>query len=199
MDMWSGVAGRVSAWVMGVMNRDMEREAAFRLSLPADAHVLEIGFGAGDGIGLLAERFPKGRVFGVDPSSTMLAVATRNNRERVANGQVTLWVAPADRLPVADASLDGIVMVNCLQLLEPLEASLHECARTLRPGGSLVTLTHAWATPASRSPDAWVAEVRGVLESVGFTEIASERGRARSGATLFIGAQTRTRRQSPRA
>jgi hypothetical protein len=89
-------------------------------------------------------------------------------------------------------------MIHCLHLLPPLDASLYDCARTLRPGGSLVTLTHAWAAPSSLGRDAWTAAVRGVPEAAGFT-IASERGRARSGATLFIGAQTRTRRQSPRA
>jgi ubiquinone/menaquinone biosynthesis C-methylase UbiE len=48
-----------------------------------------------------------------------------------------LLAASADQLPLADASLDGILAECSLSLTDYAEAALAECQRTLRCGGRL--------------------------------------------------------------
>lgn len=69
-----------------------------------------------------------------DLSRGMLSLAA----ERLPGREV---VASADRLPVADASVDLVAMVWLLHLLTVgvADAALAEAARVLRPGGHLVT------------------------------------------------------------
>jgi ubiquinone/menaquinone biosynthesis C-methylase UbiE len=70
----------------------------------------------------------------VDGSPGMLALAGTRLPGRVAAGH-------ADRLPVADASVEVVTMVWLLHLLDVPTADrvLAEAARVLRPGGHLVT------------------------------------------------------------
>jgi hypothetical protein len=46
-------------------------------------------------------------------------------------------------LPAPNGAFHGAIAVNSIQLWEPLDDSIGEVARTLRPGGRLVALTHA--------------------------------------------------------
>jgi SAM-dependent methyltransferase len=58
-------------------------------------------------------------------------------------------VAEAQRLPLRDASLRGIVMTNVFHHLGDCRAFLREAARTIRPGG-VVAMIEPWVTPWSR-------------------------------------------------
>src|SRR5688572_30310376 len=65
----------------------------------------------------------------------------------------------AERLPFADASLDGVAATSVVGLLDDATAFLHEVGRVLRPGGtSVITFTnrqsvlHALGSRRRRSP-----------------------------------------------
>jgi SAM-dependent methyltransferase len=68
----------------------------------------------GTGTGLLAldaaQRWPGSRIIGVDPSGAMLSVARRRAAGITsADGRLTLYEAPADRLQFSDQAVDLVV------------------------------------------------------------------------------------------
>ena len=94
---------------------------------------LDIGCGTGQFAGALAER-GGGKVWGVDRSPEMLALATANHpRVRFKEG-------PAEALPFKGSWFERAVMRLSLHLLDR-PVALAEAARVLTPGGRLVIAT----------------------------------------------------------
>jgi ubiquinone/menaquinone biosynthesis C-methylase UbiE len=93
-----------------------------------------VALDAACGTGRFAEFLAKAghRVIGVDSSPDMLDHA----RQRVPEGE--FHIAPLDRLPLPDNSVDVIVCALALVHVARLEPVMAEFARMLRPGGDLV-------------------------------------------------------------
>src|SRR5579871_2576395 len=142
---FDGIAGRLAGPLMARMNHDMELAAIEELSPSRDASVLVVGFGPGVGVAALTEHLQSGVVGGIDPSSAMVQQARRRNRSAIECGQVILERSTADSIPWPDESFTGALAVNCVQLWDPVDASIREIARVLVPTGALVTVTHVWA------------------------------------------------------
>lgn len=176
----------MTARVMAVQNRAAEAEAIDILDPAPDASVAAIGCGAGVGVELLAPRV--GRVLAVDPSPVMAAETRRRNRDAVATGKVEVVEACADRLPCPDGSLDGAIAVNSIQLWDPLDASLAELARALRPGASLVALTHDWAIERStrQTVPGWLEALEAAALNAGLADLRSWRAGAERGRSVAV-------------
>jgi ubiquinone/menaquinone biosynthesis C-methylase UbiE len=187
---FDGPLGGLIGAIMARVNAQTEAEAVELLDPAPDASVLVLGFGPGVGVERLAKRLPRGHVVGVDPSATMLKAASRRNRAAIAVGRVRLERAAADATGAADASFDGAVAVNTLQLCEPFEATAAELARVMRPGARLVALTHDWAARRhGQSADAWVDRILRALEAAGFTDARAFRARAEKGRSIAVTAR----------
>ena len=129
-----GIVGHFMAWKNAAFNR-----AAVEVLAPqADDHVLEIGYGPGTAIPLIAARARNGTVTGVDASARMLTQASRRTRRLIAEGRVSLHKAPAASMPFADASFDRVLAVNNFHIWNDRNAALQEIARVLKPGGTLM-------------------------------------------------------------
>src|SRR4051794_26584910 len=105
----------------------------------ADLHdgeaVLDLGSGGGEDVFISAARVgPGGRVYGVDMTDEMLALARRNQREaRIEN--VEFLKGTIEDVPLPDDSVD-VVISNCvINLSTDKPAVFREAARVLRPGG----------------------------------------------------------------
>jgi len=188
MQLFDGPTARLIAKAMARGNRDAEAEAIAELDPAPTATVLAIGFGPGVGLELLSPIVT--RVIGVDPSAVMVREAARRTRN-LAN--VTLHRASADELPLDDATVDGAVAVNSMQLWDPFDASVAEVARVLRPGGRLVTLTHDWAMEHhAGSVDGWLDRAQRVCERHGLDACRSWRGTSERGKEIFFVASRRS-------
>jgi ubiquinone/menaquinone biosynthesis C-methylase UbiE len=112
-----------------------------------DGLVVEVGFGSG----LNVPHYPAGveRVLAVDPA----LVGRRLAAERVAASPVPVEYIGLDgeQLPLADASVDGVLTTWTLCSIPDVDGALEEIHRVLRPGGTLHFLEHG------RSPDPEVA------------------------------------------
>ena len=68
-----GVLGRLGGLIMARTNRECAIWVIELLDVGPDENVLEVGFGPGVGIQLLAKRAAAGYVAGIDPSVEMVA------------------------------------------------------------------------------------------------------------------------------
>lgn len=104
--------------------------------LPPGSLILETGCGLGnDGLELLRSGYC---LVETDVSPGQLAEARRLHRESGFGERSLHLLADASRLPFADASFDGILMVASLHHLPDPAGALAEARRVLRPGGLLV-------------------------------------------------------------
>jgi SAM-dependent methyltransferase len=134
----AGRWGRLAGRLMAVANRQPYRAAIDALGVgPADT-VLELGFGPGEGIKVLAALAPRGLVLGVDGSPEMLAQASRANRLAIAGGRVRLDFGRFDALPWPAESVDRILAVNVVYFFGAAGSEMREALRVLRPGGIMV-------------------------------------------------------------
>ena len=84
----SGRFGSLAGRLMSVRNAKMNRFAVETLDVQPNDQVLEIGFGPGSAIGMLAERTMHGFVAGVDLSNVMVRQAARRNLDHIVSGRV---------------------------------------------------------------------------------------------------------------
>ena len=142
-----------------------QRRAVRRLVGPEPGErVLDIGSGPGFLVHeMAADVGPDGRVEGVDPSESMLAIA---GARQAAAGAAPVGLRPGDALalPVPDETFDAITSTQVMEYVADIPAALAEARRVLRPAGRLLILDTDWdaivwhsADPArmGRVLDAW--------------------------------------------
>ena len=184
---FDGWGGRFIAPITARMNRAAVREAVDRLAPATDAHILVLGFGPGVGIEYLSRQLPQCRIFGIDPSSAMMAASARRNWKAIASGQVRLEQCTADAIPVDEACFDGALAVNTLQLCEPVEDTVRELARVLRPGGRFVSITHAWAAEHhAGTTQKWEGAMVSAFSASHFETIVAARANAENGKAVLL-------------
>lgn len=102
--------------------------------------ILDVATGTGDLAIAMVRRIRDVQVLGVDLSEQMLAVARRKIEARGLDGRIVLDRGDAERLAVADASVDVATVAFGVRNFGDLGAGLRELARTIKPGGKVVIL-----------------------------------------------------------
>ena len=102
--------------------------------------ILDVATGTGDLAIAMARRIRDVQVLGVDLSEQMLAVARRKIEARGLDGRIVLDRGDAERLAVADASVDVATVAFGVRNFGDLGAGLRDLARTIQPGGKVVIL-----------------------------------------------------------
>ena len=116
------------------------RKVALLRSLRGD--VLEIGAGTGANFGWFGRDV---RWTGLEPNRR--ARATLRAVARAHGHDTEVLAAPAERIPLPDASVSAVVATVVLCSVTDQDATLAEIVRVLRPGGRFVFFEHV-AAPA---------------------------------------------------
>jgi arsenite methyltransferase len=127
---------------------DQRRATRAILALQQGEHVLDIGSGPGFLAAEMAEEVgPQGRVVGVDPSESMLAMGARRGApvEYVAGGAL--------ELPFPDGTFDAAIATQVYEYVADMPAALLEARRVLKPGGRLLILDTDWDSVVWHSHD----------------------------------------------
>jgi ubiquinone/menaquinone biosynthesis C-methylase UbiE len=109
--------------------------------------VLDVGVGSGLNLPFYARQASE--VFGLDPSPRLLERARRNMRR--ADVPVRLLEGSAERIPLADRSMDTIVMTWTGCSIPEIRTALVDMRRVLKVGGRLLFVEHG------RAPEPGVA------------------------------------------
>lgn len=139
----SGALGRMAGFIMSHSSSNLERAqwAVSLLNVRSKECVLEIGFGPGIVIRMLAELATVGVVYGVDHSQLMFEQASQRNRDFIIAGRVKLMVGSASRLPRFDRKLDKVLGINSFQHWDDQLTALKGIGEQLQPGG-IVAIVH---------------------------------------------------------
>ena len=112
------------------------------LSIRANDHVLEIGFGPGELIHAMADHAADGMIEGVDFSEPMIAMAERRNRKNIQAGRVKLHLGDFEKLSFNSLQFDLITTVNTVYFWPKPEATIAKIANLLKPDGRLAIGFH---------------------------------------------------------
>ncbi|MDP3690729.1 MAG: class I SAM-dependent methyltransferase [Bradyrhizobium sp.] len=104
----------------------------------ATGRVLEVGIGSGLNFPLYDKRVET--VFGIDPSPRLLAIARR--RAAAAGVPAEFLQGSAIAIPLAENTMDTVVMTWTLCSIPDPSAALREMRRVLRPHGQLLFVEH---------------------------------------------------------
>ena len=129
--------------------------------------VLDLGSGGGIDVLLSARRVgPTGKVYGLDMTDEMLALARENQRKAGATN-VEFLKGTIEAIPLPDQSVDVIISNCVINLSEDKDAVLREAFRVLKPGGrfavSDVVIRGEVPSEIRRSMELWVGCVAGAL------------------------------------
>ena len=199
----NGARGRFNAWFFTAFDRYINhvtrsrKQAAFGGIDPG--HVVELGAGVGANF----DYVPAGaRLVAVEPNRAM----HEGLRTRAAARDIELVLvgSGAERVPLADGSVDDIVCSLVLCTVDDQDAVLAEVRRLLRPGGRFRFVEHVAAPRWSprrllqailRRPWCWVYEgcqicrdTATAIERAGFSSVQIDRGRFRR--SLFVPVNT---------
>lgn len=142
--------------------------------------VLDLGSGGGIDVLLSARRVgPTGKVYGLDMTDDMLALA-RANQQRAGVTNVEFLKGQIESIPLPDNSVD-VIISNCVINLSPdKDAVLREAFRVLKPGGrfavSDVVFQGEVPDDVRRSMELWVGCVAGALEDATYTRKLARAG-----------------------
>ena len=149
--------------------------------------VLDLGSGGGIDCFLASKMVGEtGRVFGVDMTPEMIALA-RRNAEKVGATNVEFRQGQIEALPIGDATVD-VIISNCVINLSPdKDAVFREAFRVLKPGGRLQVSDVVWKQPVPENVkndmEKWAGCIAGALvetdylakiAAAGFEQITSD-------------------------
>jgi arsenite methyltransferase len=157
------------------------------IALEPGQTVLDLGSGGGIDVLLSAKRVgPAGKVYGLDMTDEMLALARENQRQAGATN-VEFLKGTIEAIPLPDNSVDVIISNCVINLSSDKDAVLREAFRVLKPGGRFAVsdvIVRGEVPPGiRRSMELWVGCIAGALEetdyaarlrTAGFAEVEVE-------------------------
>jgi ubiquinone/menaquinone biosynthesis C-methylase UbiE len=132
-----GALGRLGGMIMARMNQQCAAWVIDLLEVQPNDRILEVGFGPGVGIELLAKSAPEGYVAGVDASKEMVDQARARNVQAITSGHVDLQYGFAESLPFEDNTFNKTLAVNSMQVWTDVAAGLREIRRVMQAGGRI--------------------------------------------------------------
>jgi SAM-dependent methyltransferase len=142
--------------------------------------VLDLGSGGGIDVLLSAKRVgATGKVYGLDMTDEMLALANENKRKAGAEN-VEFLKGEIEHIPLPDNSVD-VIISNCVINLSADKARvLREAFRVLKPGGRFAVsdvVVRGEAPPeVRRNMELWIGCVAGALEEMDYRDLLADAG-----------------------
>ncbi len=175
----SGIMGRfLMGFVLNKGNAKINQLTVELLDIQASDRVLDIGFGGGVTLGIMAERIDNGKVYGVDFSEPMVQQAKQKYSALIQSGKLSVLYADVQKLPFESEMFDKISTVNTIYFWsEPLIA-FREIRRVMKPGAKLIVAIRSANKMKDLPYTAYnftvysPTELHKLLEDAGFTGVS---------------------------
>ena len=150
------------------------------IELRAGETVLDLGSGGGIDVLLSAKRVgPTGKVYGLDMTDEMLALA-RDNQRKAGATNVEFLKGEIENIPLPDNSVDVIISNCVINLSADKGRVLREAFRVLKPGGrfavSDVVVRGEVPQAVRKSMELWVGCVAGALHEDEYRKLLIDAG-----------------------
>jgi len=123
-------------------NVELNNHVYETLSVRANDHILEIGFGTGALARIIADELTTGVIEGADFSKAMFKIAKKKNRRHINNGKVKFHLGDFEELAFDSDCFDKVFSVNTIYFWKKPGAIISKITRILKPGGRLVIGYH---------------------------------------------------------
>jgi arsenite methyltransferase len=142
--------------------------------------VLDLGSGGGIDVLLSAKRVgPTGKVYGLDMTDEMLALA-RENQRKAGAANVEFLKGEIEHIPLPDNTVDVIISNCVINLSADKSRVLREAFRVLKPGGhfavSDVVVRGEMPAAVRKSMELWVGCVAGALHEDDYRTLLGDAG-----------------------
>ncbi|XP_060593989.1 uncharacterized methyltransferase YdaC-like [Ruditapes philippinarum] len=122
-------------------NRLVEHAAVRLCNIQPNDNILEVGFGPGVGLNEAFKMVKDGSgiVHGIDISNRSFNTASRNLKQEITTGKVTLHMASVTDIPFDASTFDSIFHTNCYFFWPDMDAAAKELHRVIKPDKLIVT------------------------------------------------------------
>ncbi len=131
----SGLLGHIVARVMARETAPENDQTLSYLDLSPDERILEIGYGHGRTLGLVARAAKGIKCAGIDFSEVMMRVARARNRNLIRSGALELRHGDSANMPWKACRFDKVFSVHTVYFWNDIDTQFKEIGRVLRPNG----------------------------------------------------------------
>jgi cyclopropane fatty-acyl-phospholipid synthase-like methyltransferase len=178
----SGLFGIFSSNIMIKGNKNKYERLIKDLDLQPGNKLLEIGFGPGVGINMIAKACTSCTIHGIDFSNLMYKRASKYNKEYINNGTMLLQYGDFIKTPIVGNEYDKIFCLNVVYFWNELQEPFQKVLTLLKTGGLfyiyMATREVLEKTPNDVFKKYSIEQVIEALKSVGFQDVEhySEKG-----------------------
>lgn len=192
----TGIRGRLFARIMEWLNTPTYRRAVALINPHPDDTILEIGFGTGALLTMLAPHLRGGMLAGVDPSPLMVRRARRRLARFAATVRLDLRLGSDQHLDWPEESFSHVAALHSFQFWHDPVKTLRSIKHSLRPDGQLTLILRSHAkrapqwlpNPVSRTPE----EVTATLDALGSSGYGSITRHPNVGSSVVLTARAPT-------
>ena len=149
-DRYRNPQGEEGVQTLKEMNEHHRPLTEWALSLLPDVAVdsiLDVGCGGGMMISLLAEKYPKAMIVGMDHSETSVRYAREYNKGLIDSKRCIIEKASVSEIPCDDCTFDLVVSCESYFFWPDLVKDMEEVCRVISFGGRLAIISEAYPHP----------------------------------------------------
>lgn len=185
MDQYQCPKGRRGRLVAKLMNQGHEPLTTWGLTkvkIASDDIILDVGCGGGKTVNTLAQWAHKGKVFGIDHSTEMVAYSKKVSKKLIDQNRVQIVAGSVEKMGFPNDYFNLVTAIETYYFWPSFCDALKEIKRVLKPGGKLLLVNEMVQDGVYEVKNAKLIEetnvclvplkeIRNVMQSVGFVDV----------------------------
>jgi ubiquinone/menaquinone biosynthesis C-methylase UbiE len=134
----TGRRGRLVAALMNMGHKPLTLWGLTHVEIEPDYVILDVGCGGGKTVNRLAQKAPRGKVFGIDYSADMVKYSKKVNKKLIVEDKVEIVEGSVDKTGFPDEFFDLVIAIETYYFWPSFPDALKEIWRVLKPIGFLL-------------------------------------------------------------